>query len=111
MSVPTARITAQHLQTNSFQGQMVRVVGKLVGEGDNSVTLQLAGEGPPAIVHCPGGTQLFKGHSGNGYFEVVGTLNADSTVSSMQTVYMGENFDLGMYAEMVTLTHQFPDIF
>ena len=48
MAVPTARITAQHLQTTSFQGQMVRAVGKLVGEGENSVTLQLAGEGAAA---------------------------------------------------------------
>ena len=170
MAVPTARITAQHLQTTSFQGQMVRAVGKLVAEGENSVTLQLAGEGrpaphpyprrscrhrplaprashatrerptlvipqpfdalsvvghitiprrpptaynlpvasfdvtspraltpspaagPTATVHCPGGTQFFSGYADKGFFEVVGTLNSDATISSMQTVYMGDNF-------------------
>lgn len=52
MAMPTARITAQHLQTSSFQGQLVRAVGKLIDEGDNYVTLQLAGEGEPLWTSC-----------------------------------------------------------
>uniref|UniRef100_A0A7S3AQ41 Replication factor A protein 3 n=1 Tax=Haptolina ericina TaxID=156174 RepID=A0A7S3AQ41_9EUKA len=111
MSLPTARITAQHLQTGQFNGRLVRAVGKLVNEDGNIATLQLAGEGPTASIHCPGGTSEFSGMSGKGYYEIVGTLNHDGTIAQMQTVFMGENFDLNMYAEMVTLTHQFPDLF
>eukprot|EP00966_Prymnesium_polylepis_P168836 3903735-Prymnesium_polylepis.1 len=38
------------------------------------------------------GTHLFSGHCDKGYFEIVGTLNSDATISAMQTIYMGENF-------------------
>ena len=40
-----------------------------------------------------------------------GTVGTDGSLTEMQAVYFGDNFDLNMYAEMVALTHQFPDIF
>ena len=48
---------------------------------------------------------------GKGVYEVIGTLGADGSVTEMTSTYFGENFDLNMYAEMVALSHKFPDIF
>ena len=93
--------------------------------------------GAPTTVHCPEGTYKFTPDSmGKGHYEVIGTLQ-DGSITMMQTVYMGENFgeqavrhaicchlathqngllclcvaDMNMYAEMVGLTHQLPDVF
>ena len=46
-----------------------------------------------------------------GFYEVIGTLQADGTIASMTTTTMGDGLDMDMYAEMVTLTHQFPDLY
>ena len=46
-----------------------------------------------------------------GFYEVIGTLQADGTIASMTTTTMGDSLDMDMYAEMVTLMHQFPDLF
>ena len=48
---------------------------------------------------------------GKGYYEVIGTLQADGSITQQMTVFMGNNFDMGLYEEMVKLTYQYPDIF
>ena len=53
-SLPTVRITSQHLQTAQYQGQAVRAVGKLTGVEGEMVQLQLAGEGARATPRQPG---------------------------------------------------------
>eukprot|EP00324_Dicrateria_rotunda_P000067 CAMPEP_0206167632 /NCGR_PEP_ID=MMETSP1474-20131121/29028_1 /ASSEMBLY_ACC=CAM_ASM_001110 /TAXON_ID=97495 /ORGANISM="Imantonia sp., Strain RCC918" /LENGTH=166 /DNA_ID=CAMNT_0053572407 /DNA_START=26 /DNA_END=527 /DNA_ORIENTATION=- len=111
MAQITPRITAAHLTHGQFTGSPVRAVGKLVADNGASVQLQLAGEGPLATVLCPSGTAAYQGYMEKGYFEVVGTLNGDSTISQMQMAFMGENLDMPMYEQMVALTHQFPDMF
>jgi hypothetical protein len=45
MATPTPRVTAEHLQSGQFQGQIVRAVGKLVGVDGGSAQLELAGDG------------------------------------------------------------------
>ena len=68
--------------------------------------------GPAAVVHCPNGVHKFMNESvGKGVYEVIGTLGNDGSLTEMQACYFGDNFDLNMYAEMVQLSHQFPDIF
>lgn len=116
MALTTARITFEHLSQAQFQGQGVRAVGKLVSIDQDRVQLQLAGPdgSPPATIACPNGEEMAKFHSeemGKGYYEVVGTLNADGSITQMTTTFMGQNLDMGMYEEMVKLTHQYPDIF
>lgn len=117
MAQPTARITSEHLHQAQFQGQGVRAVGKLVSvdAASERVQLQLVGPDgtPPTMINCPA-EQLEKFHleeQGKGYYEVIGTLNADGTITQYQAVFMGENLDMGLYEEMVKLTHQYPDIF
>eukprot|EP00320_Phaeocystis_rex_P019785 CAMPEP_0119063176 /NCGR_PEP_ID=MMETSP1178-20130426/6581_1 /TAXON_ID=33656 /ORGANISM="unid sp, Strain CCMP2000" /LENGTH=177 /DNA_ID=CAMNT_0007044515 /DNA_START=39 /DNA_END=573 /DNA_ORIENTATION=+ len=113
MATASVRISSQHLQSGQFSGQQVRAVGRLVSHNGDTVTLQLAGEGPPATVHC-GHDRSWEDKSdqiGKGFYEVIGTLQADGSIVSMTTVSMGDNIDMAMYSEMVTLTHQFPDLF
>lgn len=63
-------------------------------------------------MHCPNGPHKFMNETvGKGVYEVIGTLGADGSVTEMTSTYFGENFDLNMYAEMVALSHKFPDIF
>lgn len=45
MSMPTARITSEHVAAGTFRGQSVRAVGKLLAIDEQSVQMQLAGEG------------------------------------------------------------------
>ena len=117
MASSTARITSEHLGQGQFQGQSVRAVGKLLAMDPASakVQLQLAGpEGsPPATVDCPNGDleRFDAGEMGKGYYEVIGTLQADGSITQQMTVFMGNNFDMGLYEEMVKLTYQYPDIF
>ena len=106
---------------------------------------------PATTVHCPQGPHKFNVESVNsGYYEVVGTLQNNGTITEMNTISMGDNVgtcakalahfahwrtypmrsvdvarpvqimtcalrdahaDMGMYAEMVKLTHQFPEVF
>ena len=64
------------------------------------------------MVHCPNGVHKFMNETvGKGVYEVIGTLGTDGSLTEMQACYFGDNFDLNMYAEMVQLSHQFPDIF
>jgi hypothetical protein len=66
----------------------------------------------PAQVECTQGTEKFdQADVGKGYYEVIGTLQANGTITQLTAVRMGDNFDISMYAEMVALSHQFPDIF
>lgn len=48
---------------------------------------------------------------GKGFYEVIGTLGANGTISEMNAVFMGDSFDTSMYVDMVKLSHQYPDIF
>ena len=137
MNQPTPRVTAQHLQSAQYQGQVVRAVGKLVGVNDGSVQLELAGQGPIAnIVGNPGEFNgMYPADAVNKcYYEVIGTQQANNTISQMTACNMGDNFgarparpfvpraqppdhstparaDMEMYSNMVTLTHQFPELF
>uniref|UniRef100_A0A7S2BNR4 Replication factor A protein 3 n=1 Tax=Haptolina brevifila TaxID=156173 RepID=A0A7S2BNR4_9EUKA len=108
----TVRITSEHMQAAQFQGQRVRAVGRLTNVADDQIQMQLAGpEGPPTVVFCSNSMHKYSPDTvGKGCYEVIGTLS-NGSITEMQTVYMGDNFDMGMYAEMVSLTHQFPDIF
>ena len=64
------------------------------------------------MIHCPEGAHKFAVDMvGKGVYEVIGTVGADGSMTEMQAVCFGENFDMGMYAEMVSLSQQFPDIF
>lgn len=68
--------------------------------------------GPPAVVRCPNGAHAFQHDSvGKGVYEVIGTLGTDGSLTEMKTVPFGENFDLDMYAQMATLSQQFPEVF
>jgi len=90
----------------------VRAVGKLLAIDEQSVQMQLAGEGAPVTVLCHDATRKFMVESvGKGCYEVVGTLQTDGAIKEMNTTFFGDNFDMGMYAEMAKLTHAFPDIF
>ena len=138
MNQPTPRVTAQHLQSAQDQGQVVRAVGKLVGVNDSGVQLELAGQGPIAnIVGNPGEFNgMYPADAVNKcYYEVIGTQQANNTISQMTACNMGDNFgarrarpfvphaqpprpfepparaDMEMYSNMVTLTHQFPELF
>lgn len=63
-------------------------------------------------VLCHDATRKFMVESvGKGCYEVVGTLQTDGAIKEMNTTFFGDNFDMGMYAEMAKLTHAFPDIF
>jgi len=110
----TARITQEHVGSPQFQGQNVRAVGKLMHVDDAQAQLLLAGSpegGAPTTVLCPNGSHKFSPECmGKGHYEVIGTLQ-NGSITEMQTVYMGENIDMNMYAEMVHLTHQLPEIF
>eukprot|EP00310_Coccolithus_braarudii_P020985 CAMPEP_0183346280 /NCGR_PEP_ID=MMETSP0164_2-20130417/11446_1 /TAXON_ID=221442 /ORGANISM="Coccolithus pelagicus ssp braarudi, Strain PLY182g" /LENGTH=110 /DNA_ID=CAMNT_0025517531 /DNA_START=63 /DNA_END=395 /DNA_ORIENTATION=+ len=107
----TARIGAAQLQTGQFQGQTVRAVGKLVNIDGNFVHLQLAGEGPVAIVDL-NSSALFTHEAVNkDYFEVIGALQAENVISPMATVHLGEKFDMDLYTEMMGLTYQFDEVF
>ena len=95
MNQPTPRVTAQHLQSAQYQGQVVRAVGKLVGVNDGSVQLELAGQGPIAnIVGNPGEFNgMYPADAVNKcYFEVIGTQQANNTISQMTACNMGDNF-------------------
>ncbi|KOO29784.1 DNA replication factor a subunit ssb3 [Chrysochromulina tobinii] len=110
----TSRITFEHVNSPQFQGQSVRAVGKLVAMDDGHVQLVLAGShegGPVTTIVCPNGTHKYSPETmGKGHYEVIGQLQSGQ-IMEMTSVYMGDNFDMGMYADMVSLTHQFPDIF
>ena len=68
--------------------------------------------GSPTTITCTEGTQKYLLETvGKGYYEVIGTLGSDGCIAEMKSSYFGENFDTGMYAEMVKLSHNFPDIF
>ena len=44
------------------------------------------------MVNCQQGTQKYLLETvGKGFYEVIGTLGADGTISEMSSVYMGEN--------------------
>jgi len=107
----TARIGASDLQSGQFQGQTVRAVGRLVRIDGGHVHLQLAGEGPNVLVDSSA-SGLFTHEAVNkDFFEVIGSLQAENYLSSMQCVHLGDKFDMDLYAEMMSLTHQFNDVF
>jgi len=66
----------------------------------------------PTTVLCANSIhKYFPETVGKGCYEVIGTLQSDNSISSMNATSMGDSLDMDMYAEMVTLTHQFPDLF
>ena len=63
-------------------------------------------------MHCTNGLHKFQQEAvGKGVYEVIGTVSPDGSITEMQTVAFGENFDLDMYAQMATLSQQFQDVF
>ena len=64
------------------------------------------------VVRCSAeGNKFHLETVGKGYYEVIGTVQQDGTITEMTSAYFGENFDMGMHEQMVALSHQFPDIF
>ena len=112
MAANQLRIGAEDI--GAAQGQNVRAMGKLLPFAGPPAQLQLAGEGPPLAVTGHGlDEKLSQGGDvpvNKGYFEAIGMLQAGS-LQMMQMVYMGENVDMGMYAQMLALTKQVPDLF
>ena len=94
--MPTARITADQLNHPQFQGQSVRAVGRLTSINNGMVQLELQGRdgsSSPATVMCPNGIERYQlEHVGKGCYEVIGTLQPNSTITEMTTVFMGEDF-------------------
>jgi len=108
----TTRITSQHLQTGQYQGQTVRAVGKIVGIEPDCFKIQLAGEGPVATVLQVGGVGIFGTEAVNKeYYEVIGSLQQNNVITAMQCISLGDSFDMDLYAEMTSLTFQYPEMF
>ena len=109
------RIGAEDAASGNYAGQSVRAVGKLVSFDGNTAQLQLAGEGPTLAVSGAGlQEKLAVGGgdvpTGRCYFEAIGMLQAGGLTQHAVT-YMGDNFDIDMYKQMLALTKQVPDLF
>ncbi|SPO06880.1 related to single-stranded DNA binding protein 12k chain [Cephalotrichum gorgonifer] len=104
MAEPTStpRITAQYL--DSFAGQNVMVVGKIV---------QLRGDS--AIMDSAGNITLNlnrESHLVNGSMaEVIGKVNPDHSIKVLTSKDLGPNVDFQLYQNVVDTTHQNKSLF
>eukprot|EP00002_Diphylleia_rotans_P012216 TRINITY_DN238_c0_g2_i1.p1 TRINITY_DN238_c0_g2~~TRINITY_DN238_c0_g2_i1.p1 ORF type:complete len:108 (-),score=10.97 TRINITY_DN238_c0_g2_i1:197-520(-) len=88
----------------SYVGSDVRLVGKV-----------LSVSGTKAVLLASDNTHVHVNTSGNSRYqtivEVVGNVNPDLTLREISFVNFNDDFDLGVYNEMVQLTQEFKPLF
>ncbi|KAE9965769.1 hypothetical protein BLS_006262 [Venturia inaequalis] len=102
MSEATPRITAAYLE--QFQGQAVRVVGRVIQlRGDHAVI----DAGGSITVHLTRDSHLRDGNA----VEIVGKVKNDLSIQTLMATDFGDNFDFTAAEAVVDVTHRYKDIF
>ncbi|KIW00175.1 uncharacterized protein PV09_08216 [Verruconis gallopava] len=98
----TPRINASYLE--SFQGQRVRFVGKVVRLQGDRATVDCAGQ---ITLILNRDSHLVMNHA----FEIVGQVTPDLSVRVNQALDFGTDFDFNAYEAVVNATHRHKEIF
>ncbi|KAJ3122923.1 hypothetical protein HK098_002329 [Nowakowskiella sp. JEL0407] len=101
---PKPRISSSQLQAN--RGKNVLLVGVVAQDMGQQLVLTTSDQGNVNVHLLPG-----ESYPVGTVLEVTGKVNPDYTVQELAANVFDNDFDPKIYAKMVKITHQFPDVF
>ncbi|KAI9747623.1 MAG: hypothetical protein M1835_002017 [Candelina submexicana] len=102
MTDATPRINAHYL--DSFQGQTIRILGKVTQLRGEQATIDAAGN---VTVILNRDSHLIL----NNAVEIIGKVNSDLTVKVLSATDFGNNLDYAAVDSVVEATHRYKEIF
>ncbi|KAG9303950.1 hypothetical protein G9A89_005860 [Geosiphon pyriformis] len=96
------RLSAAQLSTN--RGQLVTIVGRIVESTSGKAILQAHDKGIVNIKTIQ--DQNFQ----QGFVEVVGRVMDDLTVEELNSINLGDNFDIDLYADVIEISKKYPSL-
>ncbi|KAI9698754.1 MAG: hypothetical protein M1836_003864 [Candelina mexicana] len=111
MTDATPRINAHYL--DSFQGQTIRILGKVTQLRGEQATIDAAGNVTVILNRVqPPKWLLTDSHLIlNNAIEIIGKVNSDLTVKVLSATDFGNNLDYAAVDSVVEATHRYKEIF